>query len=75
MVFGTGPFICDECGEKFNGTYAEWYATSFITPQRCPKCGSQHTYPPASLFSFLFEKFVKESYRDIWEYMDKNNEQ
>lgn len=45
MILGTTTFKCDNCGERFKGVAAEWNATAYIAPVRCPKCGSMHTYP------------------------------
>lgn len=63
MIFGKGPFVCDDCGNKFTGFYAEWRATIFVAPCRCPACGSWHTCPPYTI--------CKEVYKEIWKGMDK----
>ncbi len=65
MIFGKGPFVCDECGEKFTSIYAELMATCIIAPQRCLACGSWHTCPPATICG-------KEVYKKIRKSMDKN---
>lgn len=44
MVFVTTRFRCNECGTRFVSTAMEWYATVFLAPMPCPKCGSLHTY-------------------------------
>lgn len=64
MIFGKGPFVCDDCGNKFIAFYAEWCATVAVAPCRCPACGSWHTYPPIGILG-------KEFYKKIWESMDK----
>ena len=64
MVFGKGPFVCDECGEKFTSIYPKFMATLIVPPQRCPACGSWHTCPPVTICG-------KGVYQQIWESMDK----
>lgn len=68
MIFGKGPFVCDECGEKFTGIYAEWMASCITAPLRCPACGSWHTCPPSSICGKGF-------YKKIWESLDENMKQ
>jgi DNA-directed RNA polymerase subunit RPC12/RpoP len=65
MLRGTRLFVCDNCGHKFKGMDIEWNATVMSQPQRCPECGSYHTYPKSI---FGFNKFF---YRDIWKFMDE----
>ncbi len=68
MIFGKGPFVCDECGNQFTSFYAEWMATCFIAPQRCPACGSWHTCPPATICG-------KGVYKKMWKSLDENMKQ
>lgn len=73
MIFGTTTFKCDECGNKFVAPAAEWCATAFIAPAKCPQCGSMHTYPAVigrSLGGFL----GLDLYKKIWESQDKNKD-
>ena len=70
MVFVTTTFKCDECGNKFIASAAEWCATCFIAPMPCPKCGSMHTYP-AGLSNLGGVFGPNPVYRKIWESVDK----
>lgn len=70
MMLGTTTFKCDECGNRFIGFAAEWRATRFIAPVRCPKCGSMHTYPAG--LGNLGGIFGPGFYRKIWDSQDMN---
>lgn len=69
MVFGTTTFKCDDCGHKFVGMAAEWCATSYIEPVKCPKCGSMHTYP-SGWRNPIGQLFGPGFYRQIWKCND-----
>lgn len=44
MVSGIAVFKCNDCGKRFIEPAIEWYATAYVAPAKCPKCGSIHTY-------------------------------
>lgn len=71
MVFGTTTFKCDECGNRFVAPAAEWCATVYIAPAKCPKCGSMHTYPVE--ISNLGGLFGSGFYKKIWDSQDANS--
>lgn len=66
MYRGEIVFKCDECGKLFYAPDFEWCATVFSQPQRCPKCGSYHSYPATDLL-------LKTLYKKIWKEMDKKD--
>lgn len=70
MIFGTIPFYCNECGNRFMGVAAEWCATAFVSPVKCPKCGGWHTRP----WSLLPAAIANKKYQPIWDKIDKHNE-
>lgn len=71
MLYGFTTFKCDECGKRFVGPAAEFAATAFTSPCRCPQCNSWHTYPAS--FSNFFGIFRdRKRYKEIWEYYDEN---
>ncbi len=49
------------------GIAVEWYATAFIAPVKCSKCGSLHTRP----WSPLPAKIANIHYKGIWMTIDK----
>lgn len=69
MVFGTTTFKCNDCGHKFTDIAAEWCATSYIAPVKCPKCGSMHTYP-SGWRNPLGLVFGPGFYWEIWKHND-----
>ena len=69
MVFGKAEFKCDDCGKLFVAPAAEWMATVLLAPMPCPKCGSMHTYPAG--ITNAGSVFGLDTYRKIWEIMDK----
>jgi len=64
MIRGIITFKCDECGECFKAPDVEYMATTFSSPQQCPKCKSYHTMPKGAIFG-------KSVYKMIWENIDK----
>lgn len=70
MIFGVAYFKCDKCRKRFWSLAAEWLATAFIAPVRCPNCGSMHTYPVhlMNLGGILGPGPI---YRKIWKLGDK----
>lgn len=70
MIFGKTTFKCDECGKRFMAPAAEWCATGYIAPAKCPKCGSMHTYPAG--IRNLCGLFGPGFYKKIWESQDIN---
>lgn len=68
MVFGNIPFYCSECNNKFMGMAAEWYASAFVAPVKCPRCGSWHTRP----WSILPSQIADLRYKAIWKTIDQN---
>ena len=67
MLRGTTTFVCNECGYKFKGLDFEWMALPYSAPQKCPNCGSMHTYP---WWQWLHKPF----YRKIWKHLDERND-
>ena len=68
MIRGILPFYCSECSNRFMGVAAEWYATAFVSPIKCPKCGDWHTRP----WSIMPAKIANLRYKNIWEFYDRN---
>lgn len=68
MITGPVLFYCSECGGRFLGLGAEWCATAFVAPVKCPKCGSWHTRP----WSLAPARIANLRYKHIWEYIDNN---
>ena len=64
MLRGKTLFKCTECGKHFIAPDIEYCATVLSVPQKCPKCGSMHTRPFGS---------SNATYKQIWEYMEKND--
>ena len=66
MVAGTFTFYCACCGKRFMGIAAEWMATAFVAPVKCPKCNSWHTRP----WSIAPARIANLKYTKIWKYID-----
>lgn len=64
MIRGKRIFKCNDCGKRFVDLDIELSASIFSVPQKCPKCGSMHTYP-ISIFN-LGGILGPGRYRDIW---------
>ncbi len=76
MLRGFRTFVCDNCGNKFEGMDCEWMATAYTAPVKCPKCGSMHTYPSGFDIMFPLGELLgtkKRFYRKLWKRMDKND--
>lgn len=46
----------------------EYAATAYSYPQKCPKCGSMHTWPQGILGRFDPQRLL---YKKIWEKIDR----
>ena len=66
MLRGKKSFKCDDCGHTFKAFDIELAATVYSQPMPCPKCGSRHTMPVS-----FFGCTDRETYKTIWEMMDK----
>ena len=66
MLRGITKFKCDDCGHTFKAFDIEFAATVYSQPMPCPKCGSRHTMPVS-----FFGCTDRETYKKIWEMMDK----
>lgn len=66
MVTGILLFYCSECHNRFMGVAAEWCATAFTAPVKCPNCGSWHTRP----WSLLPASIANLKYKEIWAIID-----
>ena len=76
MLRGIRTFVCDNCGNKFEGMDCEYMATAYTAPVKCPKCGSMHTYPSGYDIAFLFGGLFglkKAFYRKMWKNIDSKN--
>lgn len=69
MLSGTTEFKCDICGAHFSSMAIEWNATAYLSPMRCPKCGSLHTYP-IGLYNLRGLLGPGPIYKMIWKEMD-----
>lgn len=70
MITGKLPFYCSKCHNRFIGMAAEWCATAFTAPVKCPSCGSRRTRP----WSILPAKIADRPYKRIWEQMAKEGD-
>ena len=66
MIRGKTKFKCDDCGHTFKAFEIELAATAYSQPMPCPSCGSRHTMPVS-----FFGCTDRETYKTIWEMMDK----
>ena len=49
MYRGISTFKCTQCGNVFKAPNYEYLATTYATPQKCPKCGGFRTRPAGPL--------------------------
>jgi predicted Zn finger-like uncharacterized protein len=73
MIRGKRRFKCDECKSTFRAMDAEYAASAYSMPVKCPVCGSMHTYPYSILSSVLPSCAAKDYnvYKEIWKQMDE----
>lgn len=68
MLRGVCKFRCDECNNTFTAPDIEYAATAYSYPQKCPKCGSRHTWPQGIMGRFDPQRLL---YMKIWEKIDR----
>lgn len=72
MYRGNCKFKCDECGNTFHAPDFELAATVLTMPQKCPVCGSMHTWPAKFPSGFLGKYDPQRlMYVEIWKKMDE----
>jgi transposase-like protein len=71
MVRGKRRFKCDRCKSTFIALDIELAATVFSIPQKCPVCGSMHTYPCGPFGLFAPAGWLL--YKSIWKRLDEEN--
>lgn len=75
MYRGITKFYCSKCGHLFDAPDIEYMATILSCPQKCPQCGSFHTYTERDHRSFWSVERCKAYedmlYNTMWKSMDE----